>query len=115
MPGFDGPAIRFGRHSAAALAVVSGGAFTRITAIALYTDSKKRFASVPGASSSRHDPVDLGGHGAVSMTSMAGPLARGESFWKPDVIWSIIDAQSGLPVCRESGLKAARATPIGLD
>jgi hypothetical protein len=37
VPGLDGPAIRSGSHSTAALAAVSGGAFTRVEVPEWYT------------------------------------------------------------------------------
>jgi hypothetical protein len=41
MPRLDGPAGGSGRHSAAGLATVSGGAFTRIEVGEYYTDPMK--------------------------------------------------------------------------
>ena len=53
VPRLDDPASGPGCHSAAALATVSGGAFTRLEVIQSYTDPMKRFPSDPDRTSSR--------------------------------------------------------------
>src|ERR1700691_1556705 len=49
VPRLEGPASGSGRHSAAGLATVSGGAFTRTEVTGSYTEPMKRFSSASTA------------------------------------------------------------------